>query len=372
VSRHRFEVATRADDAQLRRILAETPMPGAIALSFRREPSYFEAAVVDGEFHQTMIARNREGVRIAGLASRSVRERYVNGRVTPIGYLAGLRLAPEYRGGSLLASGYGFLRQLHSDQRARLYLTTIAEGNTAALSALTLGRAGLPRYHFAGMYHTAVIPLGRRKANGLGAQSSVEIRETELLDLPELIRFLHTAGPARQFFPRYDGRDFFRADGTFRDLKPADLLLAFRQGRIVGTLAAWDQSHFRQTIVEAYQTSLRWTRPLYNAWASLRGVPPLPKPGGEFRFLTAALPLVMEGDPLVFDALLRAVLQRAAAGAHQFFLIGMHERDPLLKVVKAHQSTYYLTRLYHVCWEDGELLLRELDERSPYLELGCL
>ena len=43
MSRYRFDLATEADDAALRRVLADTPMPGRIAVSFRREPSYFAA-----------------------------------------------------------------------------------------------------------------------------------------------------------------------------------------------------------------------------------------------------------------------------------------------------------------------------------------
>ncbi len=48
MARYEFQLATRGDDAQLRAILAATPMPGRIAVSFRRDPSFFDAAVVDG------------------------------------------------------------------------------------------------------------------------------------------------------------------------------------------------------------------------------------------------------------------------------------------------------------------------------------
>jgi len=141
---------------------------------------------------------------------------------------------------------------------------------------------------------------------------------------------------------------------------------------VVGTFACWDQSRFRQTVVERYATHLYWTRPVYNCWASLRGLPRLPKPGAWFRFLTAALPVILDDDPQVFTALLRALIERAASGPYQYLLIGIHERDPLFPIVKMYQSTSYLTRLYHVCWEDGESLRTELDTRPPYLELGCL
>ena len=134
MGRYQFELATRADDAELRSILAATPMEGTVSLSFRREPSFFDAAVVSGDFHQVVICRDTRASRIAGFGCRSVREMYVNGQPTPIGYLSALRLLPEYRNRGLIARGYAFFRRLHADGRAPLYLTTIAEGNERALS----------------------------------------------------------------------------------------------------------------------------------------------------------------------------------------------------------------------------------------------
>ena len=57
-----------------------------------------------------------------------------------------------------------------------------------------------------------------------------------------LLAFLRRVGPSRQFFPCYEAHDFFHARGTFRDLRPSDLLLAFRDGRLVGTLGGWNRS----------------------------------------------------------------------------------------------------------------------------------
>jgi len=136
-------------------------------------------------------------------------------------------------------------------------------------------------------------------------------------------------------------------------------------------LACWDQSAFRQVFVESYGSAIRWARPLYNGWAALRKQPKLPQPGKPFRFVSAALPIVLNDEPVVFRALLNAAI-KLAAKRHEYLLIGMHERDPLLPVIKSHQSAEYLTRLYYVCWPDGEALRQQLDDRPPYLELGCL
>jgi hypothetical protein len=370
MSRYRFELAGPADDAGLRDILAHTPMPGHIAVSFRREPSYFAGAQVDGRFRQVLAVRDRESGRLVGFASRSLGPRYVNGRTESIGYLSSLRILPEHRNRGLLPRGYAHVRRLHADGRARLYLTTIAEGNRLALDLLTSGRAGLPTYHFAGRYHTLALPLPKRP-EPRSPPEGVLIRSARPEDVPRISDWLRIEGPRRQFFPVYAAEDFTAADGIFKDLRTEDILLAWRGGQLVGVLAGWDQQGFRQTVVHGYGRLMSCVRPLYNAWACWRNLPGLPRPGEPFRYLTGALPVVQSADPQVFAALVDALRTRAA-GAYSYLLLGLHESDPLFAVTCSWRATRYITRLYLVCWQDGEAFRKGLDGRPPYLELGSL
>jgi hypothetical protein len=375
VSRYRFELASAADDADLRRVLAETPMPGPITVTFQREPSYFDAAVVEGDFRQVLACRDGNNGPIVGFGARAIDERYVNGRPEPVGYLSGLRLLEAHRNLGLVARGYAYLRRLHEDGRTRLYVTTIAAGNEQAIRLLTSGRAGLPAYHFAGRYHTMALPIGRGRRY-VGAQDSprgandVQVRPARPDDLPDVLAFLQAVGPGRQLFPRYQAGDFFNPSGALRDLAAYDLLLAFRAGKLVGTLGAWDQAGFKQTIVAGYGSYLRWLRGLYNCWAGLRGRPRLPQPGQALRYLTAALPVVAGDDAVVFKALVDALLCRTPAA--EYLLIGLAEGDPLLAVLRSYRGVCYTTNVYLVCWQDGDELRASFDGRPLYLELGSL
>src|SRR4051812_5061552 len=161
MSRYRFELATPDDDGDLRRVLAATPMQGQIAVTFRREPSWFAGAVVDGRFRQVVACRDLRSGRVIGFGCRSIREVYVNGKPDVVGYLSSLRVLPGHRNLGLIARGYSKFRELHGDRRVPYYLTTIAAGNVTALKVLTSGRAGLPMYHPVGEYHTIAIALPR-------------------------------------------------------------------------------------------------------------------------------------------------------------------------------------------------------------------
>jgi hypothetical protein len=372
VVRFEFQLATRADDAQLRALLAATPMPGRIGVSFRRDPSFFDAAVVDGAFHQVVVCRDQQESRIVGFGCRGVRQRFVNGRPTPVGYLSSLRVLPEYRRLGLVARGYAYFRSLHRDGKAQIYLTTIAEDNDLALSMLTTGRAGLPEYAFAGRYHTVVIPISRRRHSFTFSDAGLQIREATANDRDHLVAFLQEVGPARNFFPCLGPADFFEAGSTFRDLGPGDLLLAFRRGRLTGTLGSWNQQGFRQSVVEGYARLLGCLRPFYNAFATISGRPRLPRVGEPLRYLMAAIPTVLEDDAIVFEALLEALLARTSGASADYLLVGLHETDPLLSVARRLAAESYVTRMYLVSWEEGPSFRARLDDRPSYLELGFL
>ncbi len=379
MSRFQFELAGPADDADLRHVLASTPMAGQMAVSFQREPSWFGAAVVDGFARQVVACRDMKTGRIFGFGCRSLRELYVNGAPTTVGYLSGLRVLPEYRNRGLVARGYAFFRQLHQDGRTPFYLTTIAEGNEPALRILTSGRARLPTYHPAGRYHTIAIALPRP---GAGFQPAVkqwqagslphEIRSAGISDLPAVLEFLNTVGRRRQFFPVYRCEGFLAADGLLRGLELSRVLLAERNGRIVGMVGAWDQYAYRQHVVHAYAGWLHFLRPLYNVTACLRGSAGLPAAGQPLRTLVATLALVIDDDPAIFAALLAALRGQCGGGPWTHLLVGLHERDPLLPAARRLQSDCYTSRLFLVCWPDGDAARLALDGLAEYLELGSL
>jgi hypothetical protein len=344
-----------------------TPQQVRTALLLREEIALLDVRH-EAEFATAhpLFAANMAAGRIAGFASRSVRTLYFNGSPQPVGYLSNLRARPRYRSTGLLARGFAFTRKLHADGRTRFYLATLAEGNEQVTSMLTSGRAGLPAFISLGRYHARAIPLHKRPRTPR-PRSDISIRPARQGDLPRLIDFWNTEGPGKQFFPQYVADDFFSASATMRDFHPRDLLIAFQQDRIVGTLGAWDQSRLRQAIVEGYRW--RWLRSAYNAWAIFRGLPRLPRPGTMLRYVTAALPVVAGNNSEIFRALLQSMLAQARNAAADYLLVGMHESDPLFNTLRGFRGTSYIGRLYQVSFEQTPA---PLDGRPLYLELGLL
>jgi hypothetical protein len=351
----RFELATAADDAELRSLARATPMRGRIDVAFLREPSYFRAAAVAGTAVQTLVVRV-DG-RIAGAATRALRPTFVNGEKVMAGYLGDLRLRPEYRGRTLLARGYRFLRELDRDGRAAIYSTVIVADNQAALRTIAANRAGLPLYTDQGRIMTPLIHL-RRRLPPLEAAGEEEIERGRLDLLPEIVRKLDDN--RLQFFPVHTEADFL--DGRFPGFRVEDFYLLRRRGRLAGGLGAWDQRSFRQTVVLGYRGALRALRPLIN----LARRPPLPAPGSPLDYLHAAF--VSTDDAGAFRVLLRRLYNDADRARYRGVIAGLHERDPRVAALAEYPREPFAGRLFAVTFGGPA----RLDGRVPGVEAALL
>lgn len=307
----RVELATPADDAGIRRLLLNNPVPGNPPVIYAREPNYFIGCATMGDFWQVVVARHIPTGEIAGVGCRSVRTLYVNGQPRRVGYLSQLRVDEKFRGRWLVQQGYRFFRELHADGRCDGYITTIIAGNSIAERLLvTVVRPSLPRYRL--LDRLVAVTLPARKSDLPVATVRAE-------------EFLQIYGPRRQFFPLYKG-------------EPIEFV-----GDENGVAGLWDQTAYKQTIV----------------------------PGrGELRFAYGSF--VCARDNESFDRLLDQLLALAAQRGLEYLVVGFSARDSLLAVAQRQPHIAYESRLYSVCLPGEEDFHEQLDDRIPYVELATL
>jgi hypothetical protein len=361
-SRFEIELANEADDYDLRGLLRRSPIPGSISVTFEREPSFFDSCRVRGDFFQVGIGRDRSTGTVIGLGTRSVSPAFVNGRPALLGYLADLRLDEQYRGGTLIARGYRFLRQLHEDHRARLYTTMIFSENHAALTTIASGRAGLPQYHDMGVVHSPGINIRRTKPP-INAGCDILRGSDDLL--PEIVECLNRNNSRRQFAPVHTVAMF---KTQWRDFSISNFYAAVRGSRVIGVLGCWDQSAFKQTRLAGYGPRLRYLAPLANILRPITGAPLFPKPGQEVSYFYISFIAADEDDVQIFRALLRGAHNNAVGSRYLYAILALHERDSFLPALRDYSLTPFSGRLFCVTFEDGEDVYRSLDGRVPYLE----
>jgi hypothetical protein len=366
-----LELASSADDPGLRRLLRENAIGGEIRLTFEREPDFFRAAAMEGTPRQTVIARDARDGRIVGMGSRAVLDVFVNGAPARVGYLSQLRLAEPYRGRvRLLAGGYELLRAAREPGEAPFDLTTIVADNAAARRVLGAGLRNLPAYRELEPFVTLVLPVGR--ALEVKAPAGVRIERGRPDRSEEIAACLDRERRRHQFAPRWTASDLL-SSGRCPGLRPEDFFLAVEGRDVVGCLALWDQSGFKQTVVRGYGPRLTRWRPWINRLARLVRTPALPDPGAPLHYPYLSHVAVSPDRPEVLLALAAAAHDEAGSRGVPAIIAGFAARDPMLRrFARRFRARRFVSLLYAVHWEGGRRSVDALDGRIPHLEVALL
>ena len=292
---------------------------------------------------------------------------YVNGKRKEVGYLGQLRVDEQFRGRWLVSRGMRYFRELHQDGRVDGYITTIIEGNDVA-RGLLVERA---RPH-----HPVYREIGRLLGFELILRRPLRQKPTPYVitrgsqhDLAEIVAFLSTHGPDKNFFPVYEADDF-RDGTTTAGFSAEDFCVARLHDDIVGVVGLWDQSSFKQIIARGYPWYLNAIRPAYNLLERVRGGKALPSPGNTFHHIYASFACIRENDPDIFRVLLRHVCNEAGRRGFSHLSLGLEERDPLAAVAKSFPHISYPARVFSVCWAGEDEFHGQLDDRILHLEMA--
>jgi hypothetical protein len=352
-------------------------MPGEISLSFEREPAIALAASIEGDVHQTVVARTQSTGEIAGLVSRSGRDVFVNGTPTRLGYLSQLRVARgDHALRTLIDDGFAFCKTLHDQGDTPAYLVSVVADNDAARRLLVDRRsAAAPRFWPVGEMDTFVIParpLGRHRGESSDLPERVRIERGSSVLVSDIADCLRRNLRRYQFAPSWSAADL-RSNSRTRGLSPEDFVVALDHGRVIGCVALWNQRLFKQVVVRGYHPALRRARPLMNAAARVLGLPRLPPIGEALRFAYLSHIAVDDDRAEVLGELIAMQMARARTADLDYVVAGFPDRHPFQAVVRRTWARRtYRSALYLACWPDGDAFVRSLDDRPAQPEVAVL
>ncbi|MGH7953671.1 MAG: hypothetical protein ACREFE_17375, partial [Limisphaerales bacterium] len=263
----RFALATEEDDAAIRRLLRETPMCGEISVTFEREPNYFHGARIAGADDQTILAF--ENGRLICMGRCSICDRYLNGKTCRVGYLSDLRLDSSAQGRfDILRRGYQFSHELHRDNPADFYFTSVTADNSRSLRFLQRGLPGMPVYEPITDFVTLLIsvPSNRRKLAHLNERAAsrlkskgIKIEAGSEKFIPALVGFLNGQAKQCNLATTWDTETFLSLQN--HGLTLSDFKILTDAETIVGCAALWDQRGFKQIVIREYSRRLSLARP---------------------------------------------------------------------------------------------------------------
>lgn len=370
-----LRLATSADNDGLCQLLREHPLPGLISLSYEREPDYFSTARMEGTLSQTFIMEERNTGEILGTGTRIICPMYLNGEAREVGYMGHLRANLNWPWGMSLARrlarSFKKFRELHADARVPFYLMSVIADNLPARRLLTSGLPGMPHAHaYARMFTYAISPRKPRPEIPLPGGLRLERGTSERI--PAMIDCLQRNGARRQFFPQWSRETLFTSERT-PNLNPQDFFLAVDGSQVVGCLALWDQTPFKQTVVRGYSGAMARARPWINLLSRFVDFPSLPPTGTRLHYGHASHLAIDQDDPQIFASLLRAIYNETARRGFNYFILGLSDANPLRPVLsKSYLHITYPSQLYLMAWEDGLDAIAQVDGRIPGIEIAIL
>lgn len=344
-----LSLAGERDDADLRAMLRENPMPSWVALSVEREPSLL-AGLDHSSRERAVIAR--DGGTPVGMYLCAQHSVHVDGRPTTFGYLGGLRVNPAFRHRlRVLRDGYASIRALSAATNPDVWYTSVAAGNVPARRLLEARLRGLPRYIALGELVTLALP--RARARRLG-----HWRRPRADEIESMCRMHNDAAARYQLSPVLTPARVAASGADFFVHAPGD--------RVASCMALWNQQAHKQVVARGYRKPLAVGLPLYNAWARLTRRIALPRLNEQLdqSFLAFfALPTedASEMVSLVRDALAICPSEVLTLGLH-----GAHSALPAL--LRTFRPATYRTIVYAVCFAH----LPEWDGRPVQPEVAVL
>lgn len=352
----KVKIASFNDDPKIRELLRNNPIDGEIQLSYQREPNFFSSLDISGKFNQTVLVEENND--LVGFGTRSIRPVFINGEIKDIGYLSNLRVDKKFRGGGFIKHGYQKIKEFHSDNKVKFYFTTIIDDNNIAKKILTKKRDYLPHYFDFGRLDVYNINIKKIK-EPLGIK--IIRGNTQILD--KIIEFIYSEGKKKQFFPYYTKKDF--NSYYLREFNIKDFYIAIKDDNIIGVVGTWDQSRFKQIIINGYKGKMKYISK-FNDLFHLN----IPKVSENIRLLYANLITIKNNDPNIFRSLITKICLDNIK--FQYLSIGLHENDQLGNAFKKMKYIKYSSRLYIVCWDEEIDYFKKIDKRTPYIEISTL
>ncbi|MFT3684806.1 MAG: hypothetical protein QM783_07730 [Phycisphaerales bacterium] len=333
-----FSEARSEDDAEIRRLLREHAMPGAVSVSLEREPSLRAGHELEGGEHRTLVCRDGDKGCIIAVGSGVTRSMWVGGVLTPVAYLTQFRLDHAARGKRrLIVDGYEHMGAM---LRTPCTFTSILDDNTQARRLLERGLPGMPTYQYLSPFHT--FALGRGKGTSAGSK---RVEQLAVSNAAAVASLLTAERGATALAPAWTEHEIARLIRT----GTLTLLGLRNDNQLQACVGVWNLSGVKQAVVRGYTRTLSLARGALNMAALALGSPHLPA----------------VGEPLRMRFLSHAALQRCSYADAQMLLgaacglarsqgaslIGGAAPDhPLHGLLSQHAWNTMRSRIYSVEW----------------------
>lgn len=368
MKRFQYKIAELKHNQELKELLHKNPMSGEISVAFETEPNYFDSVNTGNESSRTIICEEAHNKKIVALMAYSIKKVFINGKPAKIGYLNNLRVDKNYRGQGIISNAWDLFYKIHQQSNIPFYLTSIIKDNYQAKNALLKKKFGRPQFIKICNYTTYIINLLRNKKE---MECDIQVVRAKKNNISEIVECLNRNGKQKQFYPFYSKEDFFNID-KLRDFKIENFFIAKKNDKIVGVIGAWEQTGFKQAVINSYNGKMKLIKPVFNICSKICNFSPLPPANQPMKFIYASFIAIDNNNSDTFRQLLISIHNYCLKNKYLYLTLGLSDLDPLSKIAREFFSIKYASEIFLVKYPDLKFDISKLDEKVPYIELATL
>jgi hypothetical protein len=359
----------REHNEDMRRILAASPVIAkGLTVSFTRDPDVLAIPELFSE--RVKCVGFFKGDKLVGFAMLMVQKRYVDGAPRNVMYFGSAHVTEEGRHRGFLRRASDLLfggREAWPD----LGFAVVMRGNRSAegfIGRREPGYRAFPHNRVIGALRAKnVLIAGPRKESG-----TCVVRPATPRDVEPIVALLQADFKERLFAPVVDTAVFLENLARRPGCALANHRVAEKNGRIVGTCAAWDMGRLKQTKIVRYGLKLEGLKAVHSAAAAMFGFPRLPREGQALKDVTVTDWAVEGRDPDILEALLRNVYNEYRARRYNMMIVGGSIDDPALRAADRFPGPSVLSNILMFSWDPRLLEDGRVDTSRPYVDLAML
>lgn len=238
-------IAHESDNKDILDFFDSIPMTGkGLELQYDRSPDFFAFLKIQSSDYFVFLLKN-DGL-IQGVGTLIVRDGYIDGSKTKVGYLGDLRVKHGKKNALLWRKFYQDLIQqaplIEELKGARHFITAVIDSNTEAQTSLVKAKKNSFSYHKLVSYKMANLYL----AMPLKGKAKFEIRKASANDKDLIDSYWETKERNKPF--GYINK---------MNLSYEDIVLAFENEKIVGMCGLWSPYQFKRIILKRLPLGLK-------------------------------------------------------------------------------------------------------------------
>lgn len=349
-------LADKSDGESILEILESSAAKGSIELLYTRRPNAYES--YQKESDEAYVYGVKDEKQMLGTVAQIVRKVYIGGEIKKLGYVCGLKTAPDYQGNVNWVRT--FIKNLVRED-IDCYFCSIISDNVEAQKLFEKKRKKTMNMEFLQGYTTYMMaPYFRFTVKNKNYVFEQVTKETEEL----VVQFLNSEGGKKDFFPVIESLS------QFTDLNPTDFYMLKDGEEIVAAGALWKQTAYRQYIVTKYSSILKFAR-IFNPVLKMLGYIQLPKENEVLDFPMLSFFISKDDSEEYYKAFLNSI-NPVIKNEYGMFVIGIINNSFAHSIFRKVRSIHFDTKIYEIEFILGNGKRTDVNKDNIWLECGLL